>query len=492
MEVTPSWHLLREVLKRVPMLLKTAILNILSLSPTGGKQDLRTEIIVSIIRSFITFTASATQIQRRSMKDPGVKGRIWISTVKMPRPPESDALDALIKVIEHHKEGDETYQVPDLSDVEAEWTGYRKGVSKNQPPPPISEHEKYRKMMEEVKEDLTVLYFHGGAYHLMDPCTHREVTKTLARLTGGRCLSVRYRLAPQSPFPAAILDALISYLYLLSPPEGAFHTPVPANKIVFAGDSAGGGLSLALLQTLMTLRKISPGKTIRFHGKDVPIELPAGVATISPWCDVTRSLPSTFENHVYDYLIPPPQQPGELYTPIPFPPDATWPSNPPRVEFYANADTLAHPLVSPVVGSANIWHGAPPMLIIVGQESLEDDSIYLARKVHRAGGTMILERYEGMPHCFGLVVRGTAVSRRCFRTWADFCLDAVYGRVQKTGKAVFVSHSGKHATTKDLDEIGKLSDEEVHIRISEGRDWRVEGEKHLVNQWIKAKERARL
>lgn len=164
MEVTPSLGLVREVLKRVPMLVKTTLLHILSLSPTGGKQDLRTEITVSIIRSFMTFSSSSEQMQKRSMKDPGVKGRMWVANVTMPRPPEADALDALLKAIEHHKEGGETYQVPELVDVEAEWTGYRKGVDKKEPQPPISDREKYDKMMEEVKEDLTVLYFHGGAY----------------------------------------------------------------------------------------------------------------------------------------------------------------------------------------------------------------------------------------------------------------------------------------------------------------------------------------
>lgn len=164
MEVTPSLGLVREVLKRVPMLLKTTLLHILSLSPTGGKQDLRTEITVSIIRSFMTFTSSSGQMQKRSMKDPGVKGPMWVANVTMPRPAETDALDALLKVIEHHKEGGETYQIPEMVDVEAEWTGYRKGVNKKEPPPPISDRDKYDKMMEEVREDLTVLYFHGGAY----------------------------------------------------------------------------------------------------------------------------------------------------------------------------------------------------------------------------------------------------------------------------------------------------------------------------------------
>ena len=71
--------------------------------------------------------------------------------------------------------------------------------------------------MKECKSPVTVLYFHGGAYYLLDPSTHRPTTKKLAKLTGGRCYSVRYRLAPQNPFPAALLDALVSYLTLLYP-----------------------------------------------------------------------------------------------------------------------------------------------------------------------------------------------------------------------------------------------------------------------------------
>jgi hypothetical protein len=155
--------MLREVMKRVPMLVKTVILNILSLSPTGGKQGLRTELTVNLIRSFFTFTSSASEMQRRSMKDPGIKGRMWVANVTMPKP-ESDILDALLEVIDHLKEGDETFETPEVLEVTAEWTGYRKGVSKKAPQPQISEQEKYAKMMEEVEEDLTVLYFHGGAY----------------------------------------------------------------------------------------------------------------------------------------------------------------------------------------------------------------------------------------------------------------------------------------------------------------------------------------
>src|SRR3954466_9971822 len=138
----------------------------------------------------------------------------------------------------------------------------------------------------------------------MDPCSHRVPVAHLSHRTGAPVLSVRYRLAPQNPFPAGLVDALTAYLSLIHPPAGSLHKPVPANKIVLAGDSAGGNLSLVLLQTLLTLHRAS--HTIRFHGKEIPIELPGGVATVSPWCDVTRSMPSIRKNAVFDYLDAPP------------------------------------------------------------------------------------------------------------------------------------------------------------------------------------------
>ena len=100
----------------------------------------------------------------------------------------------------------------------------------------MSERERYDEMMKEVTSPATVLYFHGGAYWLMDPSTHRPLTQKLAKLTGGRVYSVRYRLSPKHAFPAALIDGLVSYLALLFPPEDAFHTAVRAEDVVFSGD----------------------------------------------------------------------------------------------------------------------------------------------------------------------------------------------------------------------------------------------------------------
>ncbi|KAI1933665.1 hypothetical protein LOZ65_000301 [Ophidiomyces ophidiicola] len=485
-------NLIQQLVQRLPMVLKTAVLNILRLSPTEGKQDLRLEVIVGVIRSFFNFNVSSLRMQRGSLRDPGKKGYMWIAAVETPKPPEDDVLHALQKAIKYHMEGSETYDVPEVRAVQAEWTGFRKGANAKTPQPDISEQAKYERLMEDVDQDTTILYFHGGAYHLMDPCSHREVTTKLAELTGSRCFSVRYRLAPQNPFPAALLDALVAYLSLLSPPEGAVHMPVPANKIVISGDSAGAGLSLALLQTLLTLRRINPTCTVRFHGKDVPVELPAGVALSSPFCDVTRSLPSSFRNAKFDYIIPPPQEPGELYTPYPFPPDSTWPSSPPRVEFYANANMLAHPFVSPLTAPKNLFTETPPVFITLGEEALEDDGIYMARNIHRAGGTVVLERFEAKPHCFALILPDSKAGKRCYQSWAEFCTYAAQGQVQKTGKALFLDHTTDHVERKDLATLGELTEEEVQSRLVEGKNWRVEGENQLVLQWKQRLDRAKI
>lgn len=328
---------------------------------------------------------------------------------------------------------------------------------------------------------------------LMDPCSHRGATMKLSKLTRARCLSVRYRLAPQNPFPAALLDVLVAYFSLLSPAEGSTHPPVPANKIVVAGESAGGGLSLALTQTLLTLRRILPSKTLRFNGRDVPIELPAGVAVASPWCDLTRSLPSSFTNAKFDYIPAPHLSPPQLYTPMPFPADSTWPTTPPRVEFYANADILSHPFVSPVAGSMDIWKDSPPIFISIGEECLSDDGIYLARKIQQVGGNkVVVEQFEGMPHCFGYIAPTTVQGRRFFKSMAGFCLDAVHDRVQCDGEFLSINHAGTESESLKIGSVGSLSDEEVRRRVVAGKDWRVEGERELLKQWTETQPRARL
>ena len=261
----------------------------------------------------------------------------------MPVPLEDDIRSALYKAIEDLKEpGDETggYEKPNLLPVEAEWTGYRSGATKNSGELRCSEAQKYKEMMKEVTSKTTVLYFHGGAYYLMDPATHRTTTKKLAKLTKGRCFSVRYRLAPQNPFPAALLDALVSYFTLLYPSPESFHEAIDPKHIVFAGDSAGGNLCLVLLQTILELRR--QNVKIVWNGEKREVPIPAGVALSSPWMDLTASSPSCGKNGGFDYL--PPMGTGVEERKQP-PPCVAWPSNPPRRNLYAE-DAVRHRLES--------------------------------------------------------------------------------------------------------------------------------------------------
>jgi acetyl esterase/lipase len=330
--------------------------------------------------------------------------------------------------------------LPLAGPVEAEWTGYRAAATPDSRLPPISEHEKYVEMMKEVKMPTTILYFHGGAYYLMDPSSHRPTCKKLAKLTEGRCYSVRYRLAPQHPFPAAIMDALSSYLALLHPPPGAFHEPVKPEHIVFSGDSAGGNLSLALLQTLLVLNRASqdpskPPVTIPWHGTDVsfPLPLPAGVAVSSPWLDMTHSSPSCTANAAYDYL------PAfhDRRRPDP-PPCPAWPASPPRKALYVADELVAHPLVTLL--TARSWAGAPPVYVCTGWELLADEDRFLAAKLWRDGIRVVFEEYEAMPHCFAMIFPGMAGSKRCFDGWSGFIrgVTAGEGGGEEKGESKFV------------------------------------------------------
>lgn len=91
----------------------------------------------------------------------------------------------------------ERYTRPELASVYAEWTRYR-AASAKAPQPVMSEESKFISLMKETTSNVTVLYFHGGSYYMSDPVLYRSTTSKLAKGTGGRVISVRYRLSPHS------------------------------------------------------------------------------------------------------------------------------------------------------------------------------------------------------------------------------------------------------------------------------------------------------
>ena len=393
MDLSSPVPIIKAFLPKVPLIGRTAISHTLGLSEHSNQWDLRTELIINVLRSFMIDSPPETvsKMQHMSVKDPGIKGRIWISKVTMSKPSEDDIRQRLFRAIEGLKEPSEApggYKEPDLLPVEAEWTGYRAGATKQSTRLKLSEEQQYKELMKEVTSPVTVLYFHGGAHYLMDPASHRAVTKTLAKLTKGRVLNVRYRLAPKNPFPAAVLDAVVSYFTLLYPPPGSFHKAVDAMHIVLAGDSAGGNLCLALLQTLLEMRR--QGLKIRWNGEEREVPMPAGAAMCSPWADVTHSSPSCSKNSSYDYLPPLNLDVGKRQPP----PCSIWPADPPRRNYYAEDACLVNPICSPL--AAKNWKGCCPMYLDTGTELLADECKYVAMMAANQGVEVVYEEYEAM------------------------------------------------------------------------------------------------
>ncbi|KIV94895.1 hypothetical protein PV10_02616 [Exophiala mesophila] len=491
MEPSPR-ALVRLLFPRLPMILKTALLNALRLSKNSSKQTLTIEVAVVTLRSIMGIRRPMKFLQRTTTRDRGIKGPIWISKVSVPPPPsaERDTIDAIERVIKELGNGTETYTTPEIGTVEAEWTGYRKGVPPSEPRLATSEHDQYTRLMGEVSSDVTILYFHGGAYFLMDPSTVRDNTGRLAKQTGGRVYSVRYRLAPQNAFPAQLMDALIAYMSLLSPPPGLVHAPVPAKQIVFAGDSAGANLATALLLLILTLRRVGIN-TIRYHGRDVSLDIPAGLALNSPWVDICRSLPSIVNNAHLDYLDPPSDNGASQHEPLP---DELWPSSPPRADVFCNASILMHPLVSPVAATPGMWEGAPPVFICLGNEALEDEIVVLARRLHEGGAVVDLVGYEGMPHCFAMIFATSIRGVDCYQRWANFCADVVRGNSPRSSRAMWIEAFSNHTQGKEtpMEDLCKLNDEDVVAAMETMQKKAMTREAEALSNWRRQTSRPKL
>ena len=461
------------LLPKAPYIAKTVARHRLRLSKTSRLWSLRTELIIKVLRSLMYSPNPQSVLiqQKQSLKDPGIKGALWVSTVTAPKP-EENVRQLLFKTIDDLKQGDETYFKPDIQAVEAEWTGSRSGVGKDATiPAGLSEEAKYGKLMADVKSDVVVLYFHGGAYYLLDPCSHRPVTRRLAKKTGGKVLSVRYRLAPQNPFPSALLDALCSYLYLLYPPEDSFHKPALAKNIVFSGDSAGGNLSVALLEVILHLHNIAAEgviPTVNFHGKEVEIPIPAGVAVISPWLDITHGMPSLEKNAKYDFLPPP-----SVTAHMEVSPCDIWPTDPVRADLFCDGRTMCHPLVSPLASPASTWAKSPPMFIGLGEEMLADESAVFTQHLVQAGVKVVWEQYQAMPHCFATILEGHRGAKLFMEKCADFIKLAVEQPEKVETRGWRISAKKLERTEVDVTTLVPYTDEEVLKWMCEARDKKI-------------------
>lgn len=330
----------------------------------------------------------------------------------------------------------------------------------------------------------------------MDPATHRTITSALAQQTRGRVVSVRYRLSPQNPFPAALIDAFVAYLALIDPPDGAFHDAIPPSKIVLAGDSSGAGLAAALFLLLLTLPRLpTPVLNLPLSGDAVvDIGHPAGLALISPWLDISRSLPSIHRNARFD-IVDPPNLDTSILHPA-FPADKIWPCRPARVETYCEAHMVSHPLVSPLAASPARWKGASPVWIAVGWEGMQDEAEVFARRVWEGAGdarnVVVFEGYVGMPHCFASMMSWTRAARTAGGNAAGFCRDVVGGEgVERRGEGSWMEKDGSLGLVgmerlgmreERWDGFGRredLGDEKVNELMAVQRKWRMELEARL-------------
>ncbi|KAJ6263032.1 Esterase [Drechslerella dactyloides] len=420
--------LLLTLVPRIPLVGKTVAWHTLGFSQTSPYWDLRTEVAITMIRSLVAkaLPDPIFMSQRISLRDPGIRGRMWIAKVPIPAPTGPETRQYVVDMINAMIPPDEQFdwEVPTLPAASAEWTGYRAGVAFDAPVPPnMSEADKYAAMMKEATSPVTVFYVHGGAMYLMDPATHRPTCARIAKQTKGRVLSLRYRLAPQSPFPAQLMDCFLGYLYLLYPPPGSLHEPVDPKTVVMCGDSAGANLVTALTALILQIRRTYPGGMIMHNGQLVELPLPAGLAVNSPWLDITHSFPSVVSNREFDYLPTP-----LLYPPTgvaPFPKDSVWPTTPPRQRVYVEDRLRLHPLVNPA--AFEDWTGCPPTLIMCGQELLTDEARFFAAHLARQGTVVRFEEYQAMPHCFAQLMDWLPVGARCFSTWSKFISEAVEG-----------------------------------------------------------------
>jgi monoterpene epsilon-lactone hydrolase len=208
-----------------------------------------------------------------------------------------------------------------------------------------------------LRQDRVILYFHGGAYFSGSSRTHGPMVSQLAVEAGCEAILQDYRLVLEAPFPAAFDDAVAAWVDLRR--QG-----YEANQIILAGDSAGGGLALALLAHLLASG-----------------ERPAGLLALSPWTDLTHSGETIRTNARRDAMLPARRSAAAAASYL----AGAGPTDPRASPHFA---TFAHP---------------PPVMVQVGdQEILLDDARRMAAKLREAGGDVRLDVWQGAQHVWQL------------------------------------------------------------------------------------------
>jgi monoterpene epsilon-lactone hydrolase len=223
--------------------------------------------------------------------------------------------------------------------------------------------------------ERVLLYLHGGGYFGCSAETHRPITASFA-LQGFRVFAPNYRLAPENPFPAALDDAVAAYRSLLA--KG-----FSPQRIVIAGDSAGGGLALSLMLVL----------------RAACAPLPTAAALFSPWTDLAATGESVRTNTRRCAMF-------------------HGPAVGPTARLYLGNADPRNPLASPLYADLS---GLPPLLIHVGaNETLRDDSTRLAEKARAPGMAVELKVWPVVPHVWQLAPHRIPEARQSLQEAAAF------------------------------------------------------------------------
>ena len=226
----------------------------------------------------------------------------------------------------------------------------------HQKPTTIGAAEGIEVTIDGIATDNVILYFHGGVYVIGTAVASVPLVSELVRRTGAKAITLDYRLAPENPYPAAVDDARAAYEALLA--QG-----VAPGQIALAGESAGGGLAVAMLLAL----------------REAGVALPACAYLMSPYADLTLSGETLGTKRDLDAVL----TPDGLRA---------------RVPDYVGAADAAEPFISPIFGDLT---GLPPLLIHVGSnEILLSDALRLAARAALSDVAVTLEVTPGVPHVF--------------------------------------------------------------------------------------------
>ena len=240
-----------------------------------------------------------------------------------------------------------------------------------------------------------ILYLHGGGYTVLSPATHRALAAHLALAAGCPVYSVRYRLAPEHPHPAALEDNLAAYHALLA-------TGLRPDRVALAGDSAGGGLALAAALRL----------------RDVREPLPAALGLISPWLDLTLSGASVTEGAATDPLLTP-----------------SWLRASARA--YAGGRPLDDPALSPLFADL---HGLPPVMVQGGADDvLVSDADRFVERARTAGVRVEHDRIAGLWHDFQVLAGILGAADTALARLGTFLRSRIEGALRTPSVAIIGS-----------------------------------------------------